>query len=114
MPERNCGICDLEPEARPGARLCRGCLALAAGIYRELQATDRTPDLPLYITSAWMKEWAVKAVADVRYLSPVAHILRGIVQGALLAHELMLETPDAAALIQLELVAIQAMREVRG
>jgi len=109
-----CRRCGDAWEAQPGALLCRLCLEAAEGILRELRSKEPTPLLPLHITKEFLKQWALTAVAEVRALSPLAHVIRGVIQGVLLSHELVLDSPEPGRLVQLELMAIEAMREVRG
>jgi hypothetical protein len=104
-----CAMCRKEPEAAPGVRLCYPCLQLAAVALRELRAKEPPP--PAHITAGQLTHWAAGAVADVKQMSPVAHLLRGLVQGLVMAEEAVRGDPDPASIVRIQLVAMQALQE---
>lgn len=108
MPEV-CATCRIRPEALPGARLCRPCLSVAGTVLRQMQVAEVTQ----HVTASSLRHWAVGAVADVRHLSPVAHILRGVVQGLVMAEEALPDGPERGPVIAMELAAMQALQEAR-
>lgn len=113
MPDHPCLTCALRPEALPGVRLCRPCLEVGETVLRQLRAAEPT-SVPTHITPAFLRAWAVNAAADVRRLSPICHILRGVVQGVLLAEEQVIDSPNYGSVVFISLAAMQALQEARG
>lgn len=105
-----CATCGLNTEALPGVRLCRPCLEVGQVVLRTLLAAEASK----HITPAFIRDWSIKAVEDVRSLSPMAHIIRGIIQGLILAEEVVLEGPERGPLIAMELAAMQALQEAKA
>jgi hypothetical protein len=67
-----------------------------------------------HVTAGFLREWAAGAVADVLGLPPVALVLRGVVQGLILAAEAIPDGPQRGQLISMEQAAMQALQEARG
>jgi hypothetical protein len=109
MPDTRCATCGINPEVLPGARLCRPCLKVAEVVLRQLLVADAVQ----HVTPSSLRDWAAGAVEDVRCLSPVAHILRGLVQGLILAEE-AITSDERGPIIAMELAAMQALQEARG
>lgn len=105
-----CVICGANPEALAGVRLCRPCLEAAHTVLRTLLAADACK----HVTAAFLRDWAVGAVPEVKELSPMAHLLRGVVQGLMLAEEVIPDGPERGPLISMEMAAMQALQEARG
>lgn len=110
MPDPICVTCGQNLEAMPGVRLCRPCLEVGQTVLRTLLAAEASK----HITAAFIREWAINAVADVRSLSPMAHIIRGVVQGLIMAEEVVPDGPERGPLIAMELAAMQALQEAKG
>ncbi len=113
MPDHLCATCGVRPEALAGVRLCRPCLEVGETVLRQLRAAEPT-SVPAHITPAFLRAWAVTAAADVRFLSPVCHILRGVVQGVLLAEEQVIDSQNFGSVVYVSLAAMQALQEARG
>lgn len=116
MPRRMCATCNVVPEARLNARQCLRCLEQAEATLRQLRA-EGPARVPPHVTATWLRHWAVGAVADVKHLSPMAHILRGVIQGVVIAGDAIRDEPGghnvAGLVVAVELVAMQALAEVR-
>jgi hypothetical protein len=110
MPDVLCATCGIRPEVLPGTRLCRPCLEVAQTVLRQLLVADATR----HVTAESLRSWAVGAVTEVRHLSPVAHVLRGVVQGLILAEDVLPDGPERGPLIAMELAAMQALQEIHG
>lgn len=108
MPDPKCATCGIRPEVLVGARLCRPCLEVAQTVLRQLLVADAAQ----HVTPSTLRNWAARAVEDVRALSPVAHILRGILQGLILAEEAV-APGERGPVISMELAAMQALQEAR-